>query len=91
MTYNKTQQEMINWFSEMYSNDVIIDGAVIGGMSNETLDMYYHVGRHVLDNPIEIDSIIYATIDKHAIKEKTPEQLKIEELEAKLNDILMNI
>ena len=73
--YDFVKKEMINWFSEMYVY-FAIDKNI---MSNELYDMYNHVAKYILDNPNEMDELIFSILDEHNLlpKNKVEQQQNI--------------
>lgn len=87
--YNYAQKEMINWFSEMYIY-FAIDKNI---MSNELYDMYSHVAKYVLDNPNEMDELIFSILNERNLLPKNKveqQQLVIKELENEIKKLKGN-
>lgn len=74
-------------FKELYYLDVILNGA----MSSELHSIFLKLTSEFNLSNNDMDDIINEVKIKHGVSDKTDEQLKIEELESKLNEILDNI
>ena len=85
--YSNNQKEIISCFRDMYKSS--IDGENM--MSEELYDMYFWVGTHVLDNPIEIDDLIFSILEESGMLPKNKiveQQEKIEDLERKFDSLM---
>lgn len=74
-------------FKELYYVDVILNGA----MSGELHSLFLKLTSEFNLSNNDMDDIINEVKIKHSFIDKTDDQLKIEELESKLNEILDNI
>lgn len=84
--YNYAQKEMISWFSEMYVY-FAIDKNI---MSNELYDMYKYVAKYVLDNPNEMDELIFSILNERDLLPKNKveqQQIVIEELGNQIKEL----
>lgn len=78
---------MIELFKKEYYESALLKGR----MSDKCIKLFHELMMNEFDSHEQMDELIEQIKREHNMIEKTPEQLKIEELEAKLNDILMNI
>ena len=74
-------------FKELYYLDIILNGV----MSSELHSLFLKLTSEFNLSNTDMDAIINEVKIKHGFIDKTDDQLKIEELESKLNEILDNI
>ena len=74
-------------FKELYYLDVILNGT----MSSELHSLFLKLTSEFNLSNNDMDDIITDVKIKHGVSDKTDEQLRIEELEDKINKLLDNI